>query len=99
MSPPRLRIGIEWRQTAAPLTGIGNYQLRLLQALTALDPELEYSAFDRLGWSQVTADDFRAYAQRQDEQPSNGASSDPERLLESHAGPPPETRPAGVVVG
>jgi glycosyltransferase involved in cell wall biosynthesis len=52
MSKTRLRIGIETRQMAGHMTGIGNYSFLLLRALT-VDPDLTFVGFGEFRWADV----------------------------------------------
>lgn len=47
---PHFRIGIDPRIGAGPLTGIGNYTLALLQALTEEFPALDYRLYQKSSW-------------------------------------------------
>lgn len=48
-----LRIGVDINPLSPPYTGIGNYQLWLLDALIDLAPEIDLAGFGRLEWKTV----------------------------------------------
>jgi alpha-1,3-rhamnosyl/mannosyltransferase len=48
-----MRIGIDGAPLRPPFTGVGNYELYLLDALTRLDPTLAFDAFDAKGWRAI----------------------------------------------
>src|SRR5262245_35686465 len=52
MSAMPLRIGIETRQMAGHMTGIGNYSFHLLRALVG-EPDLAFVGFGEFGWADV----------------------------------------------
>ena len=52
MSRTPLRIGVETRQMAGHMTGIGNYSFHLLRALT-IEPDLAFVGFGEFGWADV----------------------------------------------
>ena len=60
----RLRIGIETRQMAGHMTGIGNYSFHLLQAL-ATEPDLTFVGFGEYGWSDVNQETLARLGQAQ----------------------------------
>lgn len=52
----RLRIGVDVNPLRPPYTGVGNYELWLLDALLALEADLALDGFGRFGWCAVDAD-------------------------------------------
>lgn len=48
-----LRIGVDIAVLRSPLTGIGNYQHALLQAIGNITQDVSYRGFDRLHWIDV----------------------------------------------
>lgn len=51
-----LRIGVDLNPLRPPYTGVGNYELWLLDALLALDADIAFDGFRRLDWVPVDSD-------------------------------------------
>jgi alpha-1,3-rhamnosyl/mannosyltransferase len=81
-SPVNLRVGVDIAVLRSPLTGIGNYQHALLQALGQLAPGVTYRGFDRLHWVSV---DQELLARVEARRPGSGPDGQGEALRSGKA--------------
>ena len=63
----KLKIGLEARILSGPMTGVGNYSFRLLQALTENHPELTYIGFGLRSWNALDAGILKNIENEQEE--------------------------------
>jgi glycosyltransferase involved in cell wall biosynthesis len=63
----KLKIGLEARILSGPMTGVGNYSFRLLQALAENHPELTYVGFGLRSWNELDAGILKNIENEQEE--------------------------------